>query len=82
MGVLLPSHRRVRLSAIGETVLTRSTLSVRLDAVRTAQDGYTEPLFNAAGDVVGEDVRATAFEKLTPVVWLRGNARFAGTNAA
>ena len=41
---------------------------------RAAQDGHTEPLFNAAGDVVGEDVRATAFEKLTSggmVAWQR-----------
>jgi iron complex outermembrane receptor protein len=71
---LLPSHRRVRLSAIGETVLTRSTLSVRLDAVHAAQDGYTEPQFNASGDIVGEDVRATAFEKFKPggmVAWQR-----------
>lgn len=71
---LLPSHRRVRLSAIGETVLTHSTLSVRLDAVHAAQDGYTEPLFNASGDIVGEDVRATAFEKFKPggmVAWQR-----------
>lgn len=63
---LLSSHRRVRLSAIGETVLTRSTLSVRLDAVHAAQDGYIEPLFNASGDVIGEDVRATVFDKLLP----------------
>ncbi|MAO87451.1 MAG: hypothetical protein CL822_00550 [Crocinitomicaceae bacterium] len=63
---LLPSHRRARASFIGEARLAGSTLSGRVDVVQTSQVGHTEPLFNAAGDVVGDDVRATPFAKTLP----------------
>ena len=71
---LLPSHQRARFSAIGKLVLRQSTLSVRLDAVYAAQDGYNEPQFNAGGEVIGEDVRAMPFEKVLPggmLAWQR-----------
>ena len=38
----------------------------RVDVVQSSQVGHTEPLFNAAGDVVGDDVRATPFAKTLP----------------
>lgn len=63
---LLPSHRRVRASLIGEARLAGSTLSGRVDVVQAGQVGHTEPLFNAAGEVVGDDVRATSFDKTLP----------------
>ena len=63
---LLPSHRRARASFIGEARLAGSTLSGRVDVVQSSQVGHTEPLFNAAGDVVGDDVRATSFAKTLP----------------
>ena len=63
---LLPSHRRARASFIGEARLAGSTLSGRVDVVQTSQVGHTEPLFNAEGDVVGDDVRATSFAKTLP----------------
>ena len=63
---LLPSHRRIRASFIGEARLAGSTLSGRVDVVQAGQVGHTEPLFNAAGEVVGDDVRATPFDKTVP----------------
>ena len=63
---LLPSHRRARASFMGETRLAGSTLSGRVDVVQSSQVGHTEPQFNAAGDVVGDDVRATPFAKTLP----------------
>ena len=63
---LLPSHRRARASFMGEARLAGSTLSGRVDVVQSSQVGHTEPLFNAAGDVVGDDVRATPFAKTLP----------------
>ena len=63
---LLPSHRRARASFMGEARLAGSTLSGRVDVVQSSQVGHTEPQFNAAGDVVGDDVRATPFAKTLP----------------
>lgn len=63
---LLPSHLRVRASAMGEVRLAGSMLSCRLDVIQASQVGHMEPLFNAAGDVVGDDVRAMPFDKTLP----------------
>ena len=63
---LLPSHQRARASFIGEARLAGSTLSGRVDLVQASQVGHTEPLFNSAGDVVGDDVRAMPFDKMLP----------------
>ena len=63
---LLPSHRRVRLSSMVESTLSKGTLAGRVDLVYANQGGHTEPLFNASGETVGADVRAVAFETLRP----------------
>ena len=55
-----------RASFMGEARLAGSTLSGRVDVVQSSQVGHTEPMFNAAGDVVGDDVRATSFAKTLP----------------
>ena len=63
---LLPSHQRMRLSAMGEFNVAHSTFSGRLDVVAAKQGSHSEPLFNAEGVVVGTDVRAVAFDTLMP----------------
>ena len=71
---LIPSHRRIRMSVMGEAVLAQSTLSARLDVVQSSQQGHEEPSFNAEGSQVGIDVRANAFDTLMPgdmVSWQR-----------
>lgn len=60
---LLPDHRRGRLSVMGEWFRGRSRFGARVDAVHAAQNGHVEPLYAADGSVVGDDVRATAFEQ-------------------
>lgn len=63
---LLPSHRRVRLSSMVESTLSKGTLAGRLDLVYANQGGHAQPLFNASGETVGVDVRAVAFETFRP----------------
>lgn len=63
---LLPSHRRMRLSTMGEFNVARSTLSGRVDLVYAQQGSHSEPLYNSEGVVVGTDVRALAFHTLMP----------------
>ena len=63
---LLPSHRRMRLSTMGEFNVAHSTFSGRLDVVHAQQGDHSEPLYNSEGVVVGTDVRAVAFDTLMP----------------
>ncbi|HBS20683.1 MAG TPA: hypothetical protein DEA66_07540, partial [Flavobacteriales bacterium] len=63
---LLPSHRRMRLSTMGEFNVARSRLSGRMDLVYAQQGSHSEPLYNSEGVVVGTDVRALAFDTLMP----------------
>ena len=63
---LLPSHRRMRLSTMGEFNVAHSTFSGRLDVVYAQQGDHSEPLYNSEGVVVGTDVRAVAFDTLMP----------------
>lgn len=63
---LLPSHRRIRTSCMGEISADKSTLAGRIDLVYANQERHSEPLYNSEGDVVGTDVRTLAFETLMP----------------
>ena len=63
---LLPTHRRLRVSSMAESMLSNGTVAARLDLVYADQVGHSEPLYNASGEEVGADVRAVAFETLKP----------------
>ena len=63
---LLPTHRRLRVSSMAESMLSNGTVAARLDLVYADQVGHSEPLYNASGEAVGADVRAVAFETLRP----------------
>ena len=63
---LLPTHRRLRISSMAESTLSRGTIAGRLDLVYADQAGHSEPLYNGSGEAVGVDVRAVAFETLRP----------------
>ena len=63
---LLPSHRRLRWSVLGEKTIGRHQLGLRADLVGTDQGGHTEPLYNSEGTVVGLDERAEAMQRLIP----------------
>lgn len=63
---LLPTHRRLRSSLVGEWLGGSSTWAARLDVVAARQEGYEEPLYNTWGEVVGVDVRSVAFQTVLP----------------
>lgn len=63
---LVPTHRRLRGSLAGEWLGDLSTWAARLDVVAAHQDGHAEPLYDTWGNVVGDDVRAVAFQTMLP----------------
>jgi iron complex outermembrane receptor protein len=70
---LLPSHRRIRGSVLGEKSIGIHQLGIRADLVGTEQVGHEEPLYDADGSIVGSDRRAEAMQRLIPggmVSWL------------
>ncbi len=70
---LLPSHNRLRWSALGEKRIGIHQFGLRADLVRTQQMGYEEPLYNPEGLIVGTDRRADPMLRLIPggmVSWL------------
>lgn len=71
---LVPNHRRFRFSGIAESQLGSANIAARFDVVQSSQEGHEEPLYNAAGEAIGIDVRALPFERLMPggmLSWLR-----------
>ena len=63
---LVPNHRRMRGSLVGEWQGGLSSWAARADVVAAIQAGHDEPLYNTWGDVVGVDVRAVAFRTILP----------------
>ena len=63
---LLPSHRRLRWSILGEKSIGRHKLGIRADLVGTEQVGHEEPLYDTVGAIVGSDRRASAMRRLIP----------------
>ncbi|MGB1075605.1 MAG: hypothetical protein ACPGYK_05395 [Flavobacteriales bacterium] len=63
---LVPNHRRLRGSLVGEWQGGLSSWAARVDVVAARQSGHDEPMYNTWGDVVGVDVRAMAFRTILP----------------
>ena len=61
---LLPTHLRTRVSAIADRKWKAGRIGLRLDGVSVSNEDYTEPLYAADGTVVGDDVRATALDRV------------------
>lgn len=71
---LVPTHQRFRISTIVDKDLLIGNLAARFDLVNSSQDGFEQPLYNANGTQVGNDVRAIAFNQFVPggmLSWLR-----------
>ena len=63
---LVPSHRRLRWSILGEKSIGIHQFALRADLVGTEQEGHQEPLYDADGLIVGSDRRAEAMRRLIP----------------
>ena len=63
---LLPNHYRDRVSAIVDYKFTSGTFGARVDMISTGNDSYSEPLYAINNEVIGEDIRATALNNVTP----------------
>ena len=61
---LLPNHLRTRVSAIADRKWKAGRIGLRLDGVSVSNVDHTEPLYASDGAVVGDDVRATALERV------------------
>lgn len=63
---LLPSHRRLRWSILGEKNIGIHQFGVRADLVGTKQAGHEEPLYDSDGSIIGSDRRAEAMQRIIP----------------
>jgi iron complex outermembrane receptor protein len=63
---LLPSHKRLRWSILGEKRIGIHQLGLRADFVGTEQAGHQEPLYNSDGSVAGVDQRTAFMQRLIP----------------
>jgi len=63
---LLPSHRRLRWSMLGEKNVGIHQFGVRTDLVGTEQVAHQEPLYDSEGIIVGSDSRAKAMTRMIP----------------
>ncbi|RPG80746.1 MAG: hypothetical protein CBC74_004420 [Crocinitomicaceae bacterium TMED114] len=61
---LLPDHLRTRVSAIADRKWRAGRIGLRLDGVRVSNVDHMEPLYASDGAVVGDDVRATALDRM------------------
>ena len=61
---LLPDHLRTRLSAVADRKWKAGRIGLRLDGVSVSNVDHTEPLYASDGAVVGDDVRATALDRV------------------
>ena len=61
---LLPDHLRSRMSAIADRKWKAGRIGLRIDGVSVSNVDHTEPLYASDGAVVGDDVRATALDRL------------------
>ena len=63
---LLPNHYRNRVSAIADYTFNSGTFGARLDVISTGNESHSEPLYSSNNEVIGEDVRATELNTVTP----------------
>lgn len=63
---LLPNHYRDRVSAVADYTFNSGTFGARMDMISTGNESYSEPLYAINNEVIGEDIRATALNNVTP----------------
>ena len=63
---LLPNHYRNRVSAIADYTFNSGTFGARIDMISTGNESHSEPLYSSNNEVIGEDVRATTLQNVTP----------------
>ncbi len=63
---LIPSHTRLRTSAIGERVLGKHILGLRTDLIWTTHAAHSEPLYNSSNTAVGLDIRSESMRRFIP----------------
>ena len=63
---LLPTHRRIRGSLIGDRQAGPHRFGIRADIVGTSHAGHEEPLYNSEGTVIGVDRRVEDVQRLIP----------------
>jgi len=63
---LLPNHYRDRVSAVADYTFNSGSFGARMDMISTGNESYSEPLYAINNEVIGEDIRATALNNVTP----------------